>query len=298
MYLSNFRYHRPTSLSEAVGLLDTMGQDARVLAGGQSLIPMMKLHIALPDDLIDLDAIGELSELSIEDGTICVGAMVRHRAFEHGSLAASMPILRDTVAGIADRQVRNRGTMCGSIANADPGGDWAPVLLAIGATLDVTGPGGQRSLAIGDFIVDAYTTGLAENEILSCVRIPIPTGRQASGYVALKRRTGDYAIASAAVRIDLDTGGACTGAAVALGSVATKALLVDEATDILRGQSPFERHAAERLGDAAAEACDPFSDNHGTVAYKRSLVKTLVMRALELAARRSRGETVDANSYT
>jgi carbon-monoxide dehydrogenase medium subunit len=258
---------------------------------------MMKLRLAVADEIIDLDAIDALSEFSTGDGMLSVGAMVRHRAFEYGPLPSSLPILRDAAEGIADQQVRNRGTIGGSIANADPGGDWAPVLLATGATVELVGPGGERTVAIELFFVDAYTTEIESSEIIRRIRIPIPAERSGSGYVAFKLRTGDFAAASAAVRVDLDANGVCASATVALGNVALKPLLVEAAPGIMRGRDPFDRGAAGLLGDAAAEAADPFADTHGSVAYKRSLTKTLVMRALNLAARRARGETVDANIY-
>ncbi len=213
--------------------------------------------------------------------------------FEYCSLPPSLLILRDAAERLADQQVRNRGTMGGSIANADPGGDWAPVLLACGAKVDVVGTGGQRSLGIEHFFIDAYTTALTDNEIVRRIRIPVPGARTGNVYVPFKRRAGDIATASAAVRIDLDESGACTDAAVALGNVGPKAALVATASELLRGRSPLDSAAASLLGSAAAEACDLFGDTSATAAYKRSLVKTLVMRALDLAARRAQGEVVD-----
>lgn len=296
MYPSAFSFHRPGTLDEALHLLRELGDDARVLAGGQSLIPMMKLRLAAPSDLIDLSAIAELTGITIAEQRMTVGAMVRHRRFEYGALPPGLPMLHDAVIGIADQQVRNRGTMVGAVANADPGGDWCPVMLAAGATLEISGPDGTREAPIETFFIDAYTPALEPGEIIRSLSIPL-TGQPANAFVAFKHRSGDFAIASAAVCLALDPDGVCTSIAVALGNAASKPLLVDAAPDILRGGRPTDRKLAARLGDAAAEAADPFVDTHGSVAYKRSLVRTVTLRALELAARRATGELVDVRSY-
>jgi carbon-monoxide dehydrogenase medium subunit len=296
MYPSRFEYHRPSSLPEAVRLIAEIGDDARVLAGGQSLVPMMKLRLASPAALVDLGGIKELVDWHSGDAEIRVGAMVRHRTFQFQELPANLPILRDAVQGIADQQVRNRGTMVGSIANADPGGDWAPVLLALEATVEIVSAQGQRDLPIASFFLDAYTTGLDAAEIIRAVRFPCD-GRRGNAYLAFKRRSGDFAIASVAASFTLNEDGSCARAALALGNSAPAPLLIDQANAVYAGKHPSDPEAAKRLAGIAAESCDPFADGYGTVAYKRSLVHTLTLRALHVAARRSQGEIVDIATH-
>lgn len=296
MYPAPFTVHRPASLADAVGLLASRGDDARLIAGGQSLIPMMKLRLATPAELVDLSAISGLADVSGRDSELHVGAMVRHRAFEHDVVLDALPILRDAVQGIADQQIRNRGTMAGSLANADPGGDWGPVLLALGAHVDVSGRSSSRTLPVSELFVDAYTTALESHEIIHAVRIPRPR-QPANAFVAFKHRTGDFATASAAVRLEIDADGACTAATLALGNVASTPVLARGAGDILVGRHPLDRAVLKMLREHVAETCDPFEDTHGSADYKRALAATVAVRAVEAAVRRARGEKVDVRLY-
>lgn len=292
-----FLYHRPASLAEAVATLAEFGDDARPLAGGQSLLPMMKLRLAAPAHLVDLGTIPGLAALVERDGELLVGAMVRHRVFEERTTVSSLPILRDAARGIADQQVRNRGTMAGSIANADPGGDWAPVLLVLGAMVDVVNAEREWSMPIAAVLSDAYVTQLADGDLIRRIRIPLPAKSTGSAYLAFKRRAGDFAIASVAVRLTVALNGECTDIGVAIGSVAPAAVAVAESGQVMLGKSPLDADAAALLGDAAAATCDGDFDRADTMAYKRSLVRTLSIRALTLAARRAQGETVDVDRH-
>lgn len=297
MHCPPFLYHRPTSLAEAVDTLAEFGDDARPLAGGQSLLPMMKLRLAAPAHIVDLGAIERLSTVEERDGELCVGAMVRHRIFEERAAVPALPILRDAARGIADQQVRNRGTMGGSIANADPAGDWAPVLLALGAMVDIVNAEREWSVSIDEILSEAYVTHLADGDLIRQLRVPLPAGSTGSAYLAFKRRAGDFALASVAVRVTAARDGSCADVSVAVGSVAPRAMVVADARAVMLGKSALDRDAAARLGDAAAAACDAEFDRPDTMAYKRSLIKVLTGRALNLAARRAQGEIVDVDRY-
>src|SRR5438874_2779545 len=199
MYPRAFRYHRAGSLKEAATMLSQLGADAKVLAGGQSLIPLMKLRFANPEHLIDLNFIPGTSFIKEEDGTLRFGAMTRHAEIEDSSIAQKIPILHDCVAGIADVQVRNRGTIGGSLAEADPSGDWATVLMTLETEVRCLGTKGERIIPLPEFIRDAYTTALLPDEVLSEVIIKVPPRASGGAYLAFKRSAPVYPTASAAV---------------------------------------------------------------------------------------------------
>ena len=202
MYPRAFAYHRAASYPEAVSLLNQWGEEAKLLAGGQSLIPLMKLRLSAPRHLVDLNFIPQTSYIQ-SNGALRFGAMTRHAEIAASSDAARIPILHDCASGIADQQVRNMGTIGGSIAEADPTGDWAPVLLAIGATVRTLGPNGERSIDIGDFIQDAYTTALQPGELVTEIAVPLQPERSGGAYIALKRCAPVYASASVAVQLTM-----------------------------------------------------------------------------------------------
>ena len=199
-----FAYHRPKSLAEAVGLLADLGEDARPLAGGHSLIPMMKLRLAAPEHLVDLRAIGDLKGIRAEGGDIVIGAMTtQHEVIGSDLLAGKLPILRETSLSIADPQVRYVGTLGGNLANGDPGNDMPAVMLCLGATYHLAGKGGERRVAAREFYQGAYFTALEAGEILTAIRIPVPPAGHGHAYEKLKRKIGDYATAAAAVILTL-----------------------------------------------------------------------------------------------
>jgi carbon-monoxide dehydrogenase medium subunit len=293
MYPRAFHYHRAGSLKEAAAMLSQLGGDAKLLAGGQSLIPLMKLRFANPGHLVDLNFIPGTSYIKDDNGTLRFGALTRHAEIENSALAARMPILHDCAAGIADVQVRNRGTIGGSLAEADPSGDWAVVLCTLATQVRCLGKNGERTVDLKDFIQDAYTTALAHDELVSEVAVKIPAKGAGGAYVAFKRAAPVYPTASAAVHLAMD-GSVCQEAAIALGCVGLMAIRAKDAEAALRGQSISEK-TLSAVAEAASAAADPQSDMRGSAAYKRTLVGALVRRAIDIAVRRARGEQVEVS---
>src|SRR5437773_8462870 len=228
MYPRAFHYHRASSLQEASAMLSEFGDDAKLLAGGQSLIPLMKLRYANPSHLVDLNFIPGTSYIKEENGMLRFGALTRHAEIEASTGAAKLPIIHDCAAGIADVQVRNRGTIGGSIAEADPSGDWATVLLTQAAEVRCLSPKGERAVPLNQFITDAYTTVLAHDELVSEITVKIPPKGTGGAYLAFKRTAPVYPTASAAVQLSMD-GDVCKDAAIALGCVGLTAINATEA---------------------------------------------------------------------
>jgi aerobic carbon-monoxide dehydrogenase medium subunit len=279
-------------LDEAVAVLAELGEEGQALAGGQSLIPLMKLRLARPGVLVDLNSIPKLSHIEKRDGSsIRIGALARHAEIADSELAASIPILHDCAAGIADAQIRNRGTIGGSIAEADPSGDWAPVLLTLSTEVHCTGPKGIRTIALPDFLKDAYTSALEKGELVREVAVQIPPKNSGGAYVAFKRSAPVYASASAAVQLTMADREMCQQAHVYLGCVGLLPVHAEAAEKELRGRK-ITPQAIAAAGEAAMEAAQPHSDMRGSAEYKKVLVKSLVKRAIDAALRRSRGEQV------
>jgi carbon-monoxide dehydrogenase medium subunit len=293
MYPRSFHYHRATTLEQASSLLAELGPEAKLLAGGQSLIPLMKLRLANPEHLVDLNFIPAASYVKQEGDTLRFGPLTRHAEIEHAELAAQIPIVQDCAAGIADVQVRNRGTMAGSLAEADPSGDWAPVLLALDTTVRCLGPQGEREVALADFIQDAYTTALAHGELIREIAVRIPPAHSGGAYLAFKRCAPVYASAAVAVQLTLEDGH-CRDAHIYLAAVGLTPIRATEAEAALRGQ-PVESETIAAAAEAARGAADPQPDMRGSAEFKRQLVFALTRHALGLAARRARGERVEAS---
>jgi len=272
-------------------MLAQLGDDAKLLAGGQSLIPLMKLRFANPAHLVDMNFISGTSYIKEEDGTLRFGALTRHAEIETSGAAGRIPILHDCAAGIADVQVRNRGTIGGSLAEADPSGDWATVLMTLAAEVRCLGTSGERSVSVSDFIKDAYTTALAHDELVREVAVKLPPKGSGGAYLAFKRSAPVYPTASAAVQLTLD-GDVCRDAAIALGCVGLTAIRATDAEAAMRGQSLTEKTIA-RAVEASRAVADPQSDMRGSADYKRTLVGALVKRAIQIAVRRARGEPVE-----
>lgn len=271
-------------------MLSQLGEDAKLLAGGQSLIPLMKLRLAQPSDLVDLNFISGLDTIDNSGQEIVLGALARHQDVADSEACAQVPILTDCAAGIADFQVRNRGTVAGSLAEADPSGDWTPVLLTLGAQLHCLGPQGSRMVALEDFIEDAYATVLQPAEVIRRVRIPIPPQGSQGAYIAFKRSAQVYATASAAVQLRMEEP-VCREARIALGCVGLAAMRATQAEDLLRGKEATTENLAA-AAEAASQEAEPVSDVKGSAAYKKALIRALVGRAAERALRRARGEQV------
>jgi carbon-monoxide dehydrogenase medium subunit len=293
VYAYPFTYHRAGSLEEATTLLHQLGEDARLIAGGQSLIPLMKMRMARPSALIDLNFVSGLSGIEKHNGELRFGALARHADIENSEVANLIPILHDCAAGIADVQVRNQGTIGGSLAEADPSGDWGTVLLTQETSVRCFGPNGERTVPLEEFITDAYTTVLAHDELVREVIVKIPPKHSGGACVAFKRSAPVYATVSAAVQLTLDGKDTCQSARIVLGCVGLTALRVKEAETEVRGKKIGEK-TMQAAADAALAAAEPPGDMRGSTEYKRALVAALVKRALGIAARRARGEHVEA----
>jgi len=262
MIPASFAYHRPQSLQEAIGLLAEHGENVRVVAGGHSLIPMMKLRLAKPEHLVDLQDLTELRGMSSEPGTLVIGAMTtQYQLIGSELVAAKCPILRETSLQIADPQVRYCGTLGGNLANADPGNDMPAVMLALGAIYRVRGPSGERDIPARGFYKGIYSTALADGEILTSLRIPLPAEGHGWAYEKQKRKVGDYATAAAAVVLTM-SGGACSSAAIALTNVADTPLLAQRAGEALVGTNADEPVIAE-AARRAQQIANPSADGRG-----------------------------------
>ncbi len=293
MYPRAFAYHRAKSYPEAASLLGELGEDAKFLAGGQSLIPLMKLRLSAPRHLVDLNFIPATSYIH-SNGALRFGAMTRHAEIAASPDAARIAILHDCAAGIADVQVRNLGTIGGSIAEADPTGDWAPVLLSAGATVKTLGPAGERSLDIENFILDAYTTALEPGELVTEIAVPLPPNRSGGAYIAMKRCAPVYASASVAVQLTLAGDDTCSEARVYLGVLGLTATRVAAAEEVLRG-SPVTAKSLERIREAVMDVAEPNSDMRGSAEYKRQAAGALAKMAVEAAVKRARGQQVEVS---
>jgi aerobic carbon-monoxide dehydrogenase medium subunit len=280
-----FDYVRATSVADALELLERHGEEARVIAGGHSLLPMMKLRLANPEHLVDINDLEELSFIRQEGGEIRIGALTRHVELQRSDLLAQhFPVFRDAEDVIADPVVRNRGTIGGSLCQADAAEDLSAVCSALKASVVIRGAGGERVVAMSDFHVGPFMTAVADGELLTEVRIPLRPGA-GSAHEKVERRAGDFAIAavSAAVWLDGDT---IADAGVALAAVGPTTVEVSRAEELLRGQVPAE-DLFEKAGDLAAEDCMPVADGRGPADYKRHLAGVLTKRALRRAAARA-----------
>lgn len=293
MYAYPFSYHRAKSLAEAFKLLQELGEESRVLAGGQSLIPLMKMRMARPTALVDINFVEGLSGIQSHNGELRFGALARHTDVEMSEAVAAIPILHDCAAGIADVQVRNQGTIGGSLAEADPSGDWGATLLTLETSVRCASSRGERSIKLEDFIKDAFTTVLGHEELVREVIVKKPARNSGGAYLAFKRSASVYATASAAVQLTVDGKDICKDIRVVLGCVGLMAIRAKRAEDELRGKK-IDGKAIQRVAEAAREAADPQNDMRGSADYKRTLVGALVKRAIGIAARRARGERVEA----
>ncbi|MGF0537733.1 FAD binding domain-containing protein [Agrobacterium sp. ES01] len=288
MIPGSFDYHRPTTVEGAVALLQKLGEDALPLAGGHSLIPMMKTRLAAPDHLVDLGAVEGLRQIDHVGNEVIIGAMVTQHAVIHSSqLADLVPLMRETALVIADPQIRYKGTIGGNCANGDPGNDMPALMQCLNARYTLTGLSGTREVAARDFYFGAYDTALEPGEILVSVSIPVPPLGHGYGYEKLKRKVGDYATAAAAVVITIE-GGTCTSASIGLTNVSETPLWAQEAAQILLGTTLDEATVAKAV--AAAEAItNPASDMRGPSEYRTKMAGIMLRRALERAKTRAKG---------
>jgi carbon-monoxide dehydrogenase medium subunit len=280
MYPSRFRYEAPHSLEEAIDLLRTGGEEAKVLAGGQSLIPMVKLRFASPELLVDINNIPDLAYHRAEpDGSLRIGALCRHHDLEHSALLKSkQPTMAAAAPLIADPIVRNRGTLVGSLCHADPQGDWASVMLALNGEVIAVGPEGRRTIPVADFVVGPFQNALGPSEIAVEARVPAPKNAVSGTYFKLERRVGDFATAGVAVALE-SSGGTVTRAGIALTGVGSNNIKATEAEEALVGNA-LTPDVVERAATLAADAARPRTDHRGSAEFKRQVVHTFVVRAL------------------
>lgn len=274
-------------MSQAVDLLKKNGERAKVLAGGQSLIPLLKLRLASPEILVDIGRIPGLA--AIEEGTngLRIGALARHRDFEHSKVVRERyPLLGDVPRVLGDPEVRNLGTIGGSLAHADPAGDWGTALLAFDAKLIADGPKGKRTIPADEFFQDTFSTALDPAEILTEIRIPKAGPRSGGAFKKLKRKTGDFAIVSVAAQLQLDAAGAISAVRIGLGAVGSTPIRAKRAEAALLGKKPADA-VLEEAGKLAAQESHPSSDLHGSEGYKRAMVQVLTKRALLTAVERA-----------
>jgi aerobic carbon-monoxide dehydrogenase medium subunit len=288
MYPARFEYFAPSTLDEALALLQQHGDEAKPLAGGQSLIPLMKLRFAAPSAVVDLNGIKGLDTLAEEGGALRIAALVRHRMCErsdllrgrYGVLGAAAPLISDPL-------VRNLGTVCGSLAHADPQGDWGSAMLAARAELVARGPSGERTIAVDDFFEGPFTTTLQPGEVLTEVRVPDPGPRAGGTYLKLERKVGDFATVGVAAQVALDNG-KVGQVGIGLTAVGPSNIRASAAEQVLAGAEPTDGALREAAQQAAAEA-HPYDDQRGTAEYKRQVVRVFTERALRTAVQAARG---------
>jgi carbon-monoxide dehydrogenase medium subunit len=282
-----FEYLRPKTIPEAITLLQQHGDDAKILSGGQSLIPMMKLRIARPAYLIDINRISGLSYIKEEGGFPKIGGLMREAELEASPLVrAKYPILTDTAHVIADPQVRNLATVAGNLAHGDPANDHPATMIALGAQVVATGSGGERIIPIEEFFLSLFSTALQPGEILTEVRVPVPPPRSGGAYFKLERKVGDFATAAVAAQVTLEGSGAAQKVGIALTNVGPTPIKAKKAEDFLRGKKLDDANIRQAAQFAADDA-QPSSDLRGPADYKKALVKELARRALTRAAERA-----------
>jgi carbon-monoxide dehydrogenase medium subunit len=282
MLPSRFEYHRAGTLDEALSLLGTHGEDGKVLAGGQSLIPLMKLRFASPGHLIDVNRVPGLDGIEERDGVLRIGALVRHNALAASQvITARYPTIAAAAPQIADPIVRNLGTIGGSLAHADPAGDLGSVMLSLGASVVLKSAGAEREVPIGDFLVDTFTTSIEPSEILTEIHVPTPPPRSGGTYLKLERKVGDFATVGVAIALSLSNG-SIARAGIALTGVGLTNIHAADAEASLAGVAPGDESFAE-AGRLAAAASNPVTDARGPAEYKRHMVEVYVRRGLARA---------------
>ncbi len=284
-----FEYHTPRTLPEALAFLQQYGDEAKILSGGHSLIPMMKLRLATPAHIVDINGIDGLEYIREEGGFLKIGGLTREVALEDSQLIRTKyPILYETTKMIADPQVRNLATLGGNLAHGDPANDHPATMLALNAQIVATGPNGSRTIPITDFFVSLFETALQRGEILTEIQIPIPPKGSGGAYLKIERKVGDFATAAVAVQLTLDGSGKCTYAGIGLTNAGPVPVKATEAENALVGKQPDAAIIAQ-AARAAMDAAEPGEDLRGPVDYKKSLFKELTKRALNIAIERAKG---------
>jgi carbon-monoxide dehydrogenase medium subunit len=284
-----FEYHSPSSLGEATALLARLGEEAKILSGGQSLIPLMKLRLAGPRHLVDINGIPDLAYVREADGFLKIGGLTRESDLEASELIRTRyPLLYDTTRVIADPLVRNLATVGGNLAHGDPANDHPAAMLALGAEVVAAGPGGERRIPLTSFFTGPFATALTPDEILVEIRVPVPAARSGGAYVKLERKVGDFATAAVAAQVTLGANGTCERVGIALTNVGLTPIKADRAEAALTGTRPDDA-AIKRAAQLAADAAQPTADLRGPVEYKKDLVSVLTTRAVRRALDRAGG---------
>jgi carbon-monoxide dehydrogenase medium subunit len=282
-----FSYHRPATVADAVKLLADLGDDARPLAGGHSLVPMMKLRLATPAHLVDLHGVAALKGIRRDGNTVTIGAMTtQYELLASEEIGKALPILHETALLIADPQVRYRGTIGGNVANGDPGNDMPALMITLGASYKLEGPGGAREVAASEFYQGAYFTALEPGEILTSISVPVPAAGHGYAYEKLKRKIGDYATAAAAVVLTM-AGGKVATCSIGLTNLHETPLLATDAANAVIGTS-LDAASLKKAAQAAEAIMSPAADARGPVEYRKHVGGIIVTRALRLAATRTR----------
>jgi carbon-monoxide dehydrogenase medium subunit len=290
MYPSTFDYHAPASLAEAVKLLSQHGEDAKVLSGGHSLVPLMKLRFAAPAVIVDINAIPDLNYVKEEGGVLKIGALAREADLEFSPIVqAKFPLIADAAKLIADPQVRNRATVAGNLAHGDPANDQPAVMLALGAEVVLTGPKGQRTVPVTEFFVDTLVTALKPDEILTEIRVPVPPARSGGAYLKIERKVGDFATAAVGSQVTLDAKGKVVSAGIGLTNAGVKPIKATDAEAFLVGKA-LDEATLKETGRLAMEMSDPASDIRAPAEYKRAMVRQLTIRTLRRAGERAGGK--------
>lgn len=293
MYPAPFRYHRPASLKEAVLMLSALGETAKPLAGGQTLIPILKLRLDEPTDLVDIGRLPDLRFATQEDGWIRIGALSPHAWVARSDIAAAIPIVKDCAGGIADAQVRSRGTIGGSVSAADPNCDWPALLNTLDAEVVCTGPNGERSIAIGEFITAAYTTALTPGELVTAIRFKAPAAGSAGAYIAYKKAAAAFPVCSVGVQLTL-AGDTCKDVRIVMGGAGPTPRRATAAEAELRGKT-LSAQLWERAAEAASAVAEPVDDVRGNTEYKRNLLRGLLLQTADVAVRRCANAKIEGS---
>jgi aerobic carbon-monoxide dehydrogenase medium subunit len=285
----SFEYYSPRTLDEAISLLQKLGSDAKLLSGGQSLIPMMKLRLLSPQFIVDINRIPGLDYIRESDGQLRIGALTREHEIETSDLVKSkFPILLDTAKVIADPLVRSQATVCGNLAHGDPANDHPATMLALGATVVAMGPNGQREIAVESFFPGLFTTALEAEEILTEIRVPLPPPSSGGAYLKMERKVGDFATAGVAAQITLDGAETCKRAGLGLTNVGMTPIKARKAEQFLANKT-LDEPTIKQAAELAASESEPMDDIRGSADYKRDLVRVLAARALRIARERAKG---------
>jgi len=290
MYPPPFEYTLAESVTHAVELLGRYGDGSKLLSGGQSLVPLLKLRLVRPTHVVDIGRVPDLAYVRQDNGFLTIGALTTHaQVGESFLVVGATPLMAEAASSIGDPQVRGWGTVGGALAEADPAGDWGPAILALRGEVECVGPGGKRAVQSDAFFVDAYTTVLADDELVTGIRVPLPDRGSSGVYLKLERRAGDFAVASVAIQLGIGGNGTCRAASIALGAAGLTPIRAAAAEAVLQGES-LTGEAIEAASEEVFAVVEPLADVRGTAAYKRAVCRALFKQAMDVVVRRHRGE--------